>query len=152
MKKLLLILFAFLLVQNISSAQMYYQNSNDLESTIYYAAKRQNVNPYVLEALTRTLMNNKAELSGFWGMRVPVGEQVSAESLAISLAELMKLCETIHLRNQQNAIATGKPYNAGPYDGIIKELVPPLNNNSQDVGINYYKKLYNQIIQREQKR
>ena len=31
MKKLLLILFAFLLVQNISSAQMYYQNSNDLD-------------------------------------------------------------------------------------------------------------------------
>lgn len=149
MKKILLIFTLLFFVQNISYAQMYYQNTNNLDNIIVYEAKRNNVNKYVLEALTKTLMNNKAILGGFYGMNLATGENASAESLARNLAQLMNICETATLREKQDAIAQGKNYNSGPYDDIIYNLQAPYGNTSTNVGITYYKNIYNQIIQRE---
>lgn len=94
-------------------------------------------------------MNDKAILGGFYGMHLTTGENVSAESLASNLAQLMNLCETVTLREKQDAIAKGKSYSNGSYDDIIYNLQAPYGNSSTNVGIIYYKTLYNQIIQRE---
>lgn len=147
--KILTTAIVIFFLQNISFAQMYYQNTNNLDNIIVYEAKRNNVNRFVLEALTKTLMNDKAILGGFYGMHLATGENVSAESLASNLAQLMNLCETVTLREKQDAIAKGKSYSNGPYDDIIYNLQAPYGNSSTNVGIIYYKTLYNQIIQRE---
>lgn len=147
-KILITIAFLFFL-QNVSFAQMYYQNTNNLDNIIIYEANRNNVNRFVLEALTKTLMNDKAILGGFYGMHIVTGEGVSAESLARNLAQLMNLCETVTLREKQDATAQGKTYNSGPYDDIIYNLQAPYGNTSTNTGVTYYKTLYNQILQRE---
>lgn len=147
--KLLLTFIFFCLLQNVSFTQMYYQNSNNLDNVIVYEAERNNVDRFVLEALTKTLMNNKAILGGFYGMHLATGENISAESLASNLAKLMNLCETVTLREKQDAIAQGKAFNSGPYDDIIYNLQAPYGNTSANAGVVYYKTLYNQIIQRE---
>lgn len=71
-KILITIAFLFFL-QNVSFAQMYYQNTNNLDNIIIYEANRNNVNRFVLEALTKTLMNDKAILGGFYGMHLVTG-------------------------------------------------------------------------------
>lgn len=147
-KVLITIAFLFFF-QNVSSAQMYYQNTNNLDNIIIYEANQNNVNRFVLEALTKTLMNDKAILGGFYGMHLVTGDSVSAGSLARNLAQLMNLCETVTLREKQDATAQGKTYNNGPYDDIIYNLQAPYGNTSTNTGVTYYKTLYNQIIQRE---
>ena len=53
---------------------MYYQNSNNLDNVIIQEAQKYNVDRYILEALTKTLMNDKAVIGGFYGMHVATGE------------------------------------------------------------------------------
>lgn len=147
--KILLLFIFFFLTQGLSNSQMYYQNSNNLDNVIIQEAQKYNVDRYILEALTKTLMNDKAVIGGFYGMHVATGERISAESLASNLAQVMNLCETVSLREKQDAIARGETYNAGPYDDIINNLQPPYGNNSNNTGITYFKFMCKQIIQRE---
>ncbi len=106
--KIFIISLCLLFFQGVGQAQMYYQTTNNLYEIIQYQANQQGVDRLVLEALTKTLMNNKAELSGFYSMQLGSYPGMSAEALVESLTKVMSLCEVIYLNKKQDAIANGQ--------------------------------------------
>ncbi len=138
MKRLIWLFMGLILLNLPTSAEMYYQYTNDLDGAIEREAGRYNVDFYILKALVYTLMNDRAELSGYYDMQMSSYPGMSAESLASNLARVMAMCERHQKVKEQEAIAKGEQFNEVPYYCIIKEITPPQKPKTGLVGKDYF--------------
>ena len=78
-----------------------YANTSSIGGVIQSVADQYNLDPHKLEALTNTIRNQKANLSGFYNMQIGYYPGMSAESLITQLGRVADLSNTITDRENQ---------------------------------------------------
>ena len=109
--------------QNQLPADSYlYANTTSIGGLIQSVANQYSLDPHQLEALTNTIRNNKANLSGFYNMQIGYFPGMSAESLVTQLGRVADLSNTVSDRERQEAEMKGQQYTSNGLDSIIDSL------------------------------
>ncbi len=109
--------------QNQLPADSYlYANTTSIGGVIQSVADKYNLDPHKLEALTNTIRNKQANLSGFYNMQVGYYPGMSAESLVTALGRIADLSNTVSDRARQEAEMRGEKYTSNGFDDIVESL------------------------------
>jgi hypothetical protein len=109
--------------QNQLPADSYmYSNTSNLGNIINDTAERYSLDPHELEALTNTIRNNKANLTGFWQTQVGFYPGMSAESLVENIARVADLSNTDIENQKQKAILEGKTFTGNGIQQLVDSL------------------------------
>ena len=95
-----------------------------------------------MEALTNTIRNKKAYLSGFYDLQVGYYPGMSAEALVTSIARVADLSSTVAEKKKQEAQLRGEEYTSDGIDILIDSLQ---STNKEHDGKFYYLEALNAI-------
>lgn len=99
-----------------------YANTSNIGEVIQSVADQYNLDPHKLEALTNTIRNKKANLSGFYDMQISYYPGMSAESLVTQLGRVANLSNTIADRENQEAQMKGLPATSNGLEQLVDSL------------------------------
>lgn len=109
--------------QNQLPADSYlYANTTNIGGVIQSVSDQYGLDPHKLEALTNTIRNKQANLSGFYNMQIGYYPGMSAESLVTSLGRVSNLSNVISDNRRQEAELKGEAYTSNGFDDIIDSL------------------------------
>lgn len=130
-------------VQNQLPVDSYlYANTSSIGGVIQSVADQYNLDPHKLEALTNTIRNQKANLSGFYNMQIGYYPGMSAESLITHLGRVADLSNTITDRENQEAQMKGLKPSSNGLDKIIDSLQ---SIDGKQAGKYYYQEALNAL-------
>ena len=119
-----------------------YANTSSIGGVIQSVADQYNLDPHKLEALTNTIRNKKANLSGFYNMQIGYYPGMSAESLITSLGRVADLSNTITDRANQEAKMKGLKPSSNGLDKIVDSLQ---SIDGKQAGKYYYQEALNAL-------
>lgn len=119
-----------------------YANTSSIGGVVQSVADQYNLDPHKLEALTNTIRNQKANLSGFYNMQIGYYPGMSAESLITQLGRVADLSNTITDRENQEAQMKGLKPSSNGLDKIIDSLQ---SIDGKQAGKYYYQEALNAL-------
>lgn len=130
-------------VQNQLPVDTYlYANTSSIGGVIQSTAEQYNLDPHKLEALTNTIRNRKANLSGFYNMQISYYPGMSAESLVTQLGRVADLSNTITEKENQEARLKGLQPTSNGLDKLIDSLQ---SIDGKQAGKYYYQEALNAL-------